>query len=261
MSEPTAFRLRPLHYGLAALVYLGLLLAWAPASLLAWALPQVSHEAVWLERAEGSVWRGQAAGLVLRLGSNPALQLGQVSWQVRPQDIFAGRLGYRLQVAGADIQAASVLRAGLGGIELRETRAELPASWLGQVSPDIELWQPGGKLLFETASLAFGRDGTAAGEATLRWRNAASGRVRRPLGSYLADLQGTRSGFEIKLSTEAGPLQLQGSGLWSPGGGMSFFGLARPAPDSRTELEGLLSLIGPAQANGSRAIRIGRQGS
>ncbi len=39
---------------------------------------------------------------------------------------------------------------------------------------------------------------------------------------------------------------------------MSFFGLARPAPDSRTELEGLLSLIGPAQPNGSRAIRIGR---
>ena len=258
MSEPTAFRLRPLHYGLAALVYLALLLAWAPASLLAWALPRFTHEAVWLERAEGSVWRGQAAGLVLRPGSSPALQLGEVSWQVRPQDVFAGRLGYRVEVGGADIQATGVLRAGLKGIEVRETRAELPASWLGQASPDIDLWQPGGKLVFETASLVFGRDGAAAGESTLRWRNATSGRVRRPLGSYRADLQGTKSGFEIKLSTEAGSLQLQGSGLWSPGGGMSFFGLARPAPDSRTELEGLLSLIGPAQANGSRAIRIGR---
>jgi len=258
MSEPTAFRLRPLHYALAALVYLVLLLVWAPASLLAWALPHFTHEAVWLERAEGSVWRGQAAGLVVRLGSSPAMPLGRVSWQVRPQDVFAGRLGYQLQVAGADIQAASVLRAGLGGIELRTTRAELPASWLGQVSPDLELWQPGGKLLFETSGLAFGRDGAADGKATLRWRNAASGRVRRPLGSYRADLVGTASGFEIKLSTETGPLQLQGSGLWSPGGGMSFFGMARPAPDSRTDLEGLLSLIGPAQANGSRAIRIGR---
>lgn len=258
MSEPTAFRLRPLHYALAALVYLVLLLVWTPASLLAWALPHFTHEAVWLERAEGSVWRGQAAGLVLRLGSNPAMQLGRVSWRLRPQDVFAARLGYQVELAGADIRATGVVRAGFKEMELQAARAELPASWLGQLSPDLELWQPGGALLFETPSLAFDRDGAAAGKATLRWRNAASGRVRRSLGSYRADLVGTASGFEIKLSTEAGPLQLQGSGLWSPARGMTFFGLARPAPDSRTDLEGLLSLFGPAQANGSRAIRIGR---
>jgi len=161
-------------------------------------------------------------------------------------------------VAGADVHAAGVLRAGRKGLELRATRAELPARWLGQVSPDLDLWQPGGKLVLETDSLFFGRDGGTAGQATLRWLDATSGRVRRPLGSYRANLEGAGRGFGIKLSTEAGPLQLQGSGRWNSGGGMTFSGLARPAPDSQTELEGLLSLFGPAQPNGDRVIRIGR---
>lgn len=256
MDEAIPFRLRPRHYALAVLAYLLLLLAWAPASLLAWALPRFTHEAAWLERAEGSLWNGQAAALVMRLGSGSAVPLGRVNWQLRPQDILTGHLGYQVTVAGADVQATGQLRRGLGGMELRAARTELPASWLGQVSPDLELWQPGGKLLFETDSLVFERDSTA-GKATLRWLDATSAKVRPPLGSYRAELEGNESGVGIKLVTERGALQLQGSGLWSPGGGMTFFGLARPAPDSRMELEGLLSLIGPAQANGGRAIRIG----
>lgn len=257
MAEPNAFRLRPLHYGLAVLVYLVLLLAWAPASLLAWALPRMTHEAVWLDRPDGSVWSGQAAGLLLRQGAGPAVQIGRVNWQLRPQDVLTGHLGYQVTVAGSEVQATGMLRAGLKGMELRAIQAELPASWLGQVSPDLDLWQPGGKLALATDSLLFGRDGPA-GQATLRWLDASSARVRRPLGSYRAELEGSGKGIGIKLSTETGILQLQGSGLWTPGKGMTFFGQARPAPDSRTELEGLLSLFGPAQANGSHAIRIGR---
>jgi general secretion pathway protein N len=133
----------------------------------------------------------------------------------------------------------------------------LPASWLGQVSPDLDLWQPGGKLVLEAASLVFGRDGPA-GRATLRWLDATSARARRPLGSYRAALEGGGHGIGIKLSTESGALQLQGSGLWAPGKGMTFFGKAHPAPGSQTELEGLLSLFGPVQPNGDRVIRIGR---
>lgn len=257
MAEPSAFRLRPLHYGLVALVYLVLVLAWAPASLLAWALPRLTHEAVWLDRPDGSVWSGQAAGLVLRLGSGSMVPLGQVNWQLRPLNILTGHLGYQVTVAGTEVQGTGRLLTGLDGMELRATRAELPASWLGQVSPDLDLWQPGGKLVLETASLVFGRDGPA-GRATLRWLDATSARARRPLGSYRAELEGSGRGIGIKLSTEAGPLQLQGSGRWNSRGGMIFVGQARPAPDSRMELDGLLSLFGPAQANGSRAIRIGR---
>ena len=255
MQDRAPFRLRWPHYLLAALVYLALLLAWAPASLLAWALPHYTEQAVWLDRADGSVWRGQAAGVRVQSASLPDLQLGRLNWQLRPLDLFAGRLGFQLQVAGAGIDAEGVVRAGIRGSELRELRAELPAKMLGQVSPDLALWQPGGKLRFESTALAFKGEGIE-GQATLRWLDAVSGRVRPPLGTYRAELEGAASGFNVKLTTESGALQLQGSGVWNLQRGMMFIGMARPAPESRLELDGLLSLIGPSLPDGSRAIRI-----
>jgi general secretion pathway protein N len=257
MTEKTPFRLRWPHYLLAGLVYLALLLAWAPASLLGWALPRVADQAVSLDGPQGTVWRGEAAGVRVRAANGPEHSLGHLKWRLKPLDLFAGRLGYRLQLAGAGIQAGGVLRVGAKGSALSDVRADLPASLLGQVSPDLALWQPGGRLALEAPGLVFTQAGVE-GKATLRWRDAVSGRVRTPLGSYLVELDGTPSGLGIKLSTEAGALNLQGSGLWSPGRGMSFFGLARPAPEGRMELEGLLGLLGPAQPNGSRAIRIGK---
>lgn len=257
MADRAPFRLRWPHYLLAALVYLALLLAWVPASLLAWALPLFTQQVVWLDQAEGSVWRGQAAGIRVQSAASPDLQLGRVSWQLRPLDLFVGRLGYRLQLTGAGIDAQGVLRAGAKSRELLEVRAELPAKMLGQFSPDLAMWQPGGRLLFEAGELAFGRAGVE-GQATLRWLDAISGRVRLPLGSYRADLEGAESGLGIKLTTESGALQLQGSGTWTPQRGMVFTGMARPSLTSRAELNGLLSLIGPAHPDGSRAIRMGR---
>jgi hypothetical protein len=136
MEDQKPFRLRWPHYLLAALVYFALLLAWAPASLLAWALPRFTQQAVWLERPEGSVWNGRAAGLRVQLAGNTQ-QLGSLNWQLRPLDLFAGRLGYRLQLAGAGIDAAATLRAGVQGGELREVRAELPAGMRGRLSPAL----------------------------------------------------------------------------------------------------------------------------
>lgn len=258
MAEQKPFRLRWPHVLSAVLVYLVLLLAWAPASLLAWALPRFTQQAAWLEQPQGSVWHGSAAGLRLEVEGR-STQLGRVDWRWRPLDLFAGRLGYRLRLGGAGIDAAVTLRAGVQGGELREVRAELPAGLLAGFLPDLALWQPGGRLLLETERLAVGKDG-AEGKATLRWRDAVSGRVKQPLGSYRADLEGKGQGqgVAITLSTEAGALVLQGSGLWHPKGGLRFFGQARPTPAGRAELDGLLSLLGPVQADGSRAIRIGR---
>lgn len=256
MAQAKPFRLRWPHALLAALLYLVLLLAWAPASLLGWALPRFTQQAVWLDQPSGSVWRGEAAGLRVKPAAGPEQTLGRLSWTLRPLDLFSGRIGYQLQLGGAGIDATATLSAGMKGGELRGARAALPASLLGRLSADLELWQPGGRLALEAERLGFAKSGIQ-GQGTLRWLDAASGRVRQPLGSYRADLEGTDQGLSIKLATEAGALVLQGSGLWSPKNGLNFFGLARPTPASRAELDGLLSLIGPAQPDGSRAIRIG----
>lgn len=256
MAARVPFHLRWPHYLLAVLVYLTLLLAWAPASLLAWALPHITRQAVSLDQAEGSVWRGQAAGIRLNIAASPELQLGRIGWQLRPLDLFGGRLGYRLQLTGAGIDAQGVARAGANSGELLETRIELPAKWLQQLLPELGLWQPGGRLVLTTDRLAFSRAGAAEGEATLRWLDAISGRVQPRLGSYRADIEGMENGLKFKLSTESGSLSLQGLGSWDHRRGMVFNGVARPVPDSRAELDGLLSLIGPAQPNGDRVIHI-----
>lgn len=255
MTVREPFRLRWPHYLLAVLVYLALLLAWAPASLLAWALPHFTQQAVSLDQAEGSVWRGKAAGIRVKVAAAPELQLGQISWRLRPLDLFSGRLGYRLQLTGAGIDAQGVVRAGTNSGELLETRVELPAKWLEQLSPDLGFWQPDGRLVLNADRITFDGSGPA-GDATLRWLNAASGRVRPRLGSYRADVEGMENGLKFKLSTESGPLSLQGLGSWDRRRGMVFSGVASAAPDSRTELDGILSLIGPPQPNGDRVIRI-----
>ena len=70
MADRDAFRLRAAALWLAALVYLALLLAWAPASLLAWALPHFTHAGGVARSAEGSVWRGQAAGIRVQVAAS-----------------------------------------------------------------------------------------------------------------------------------------------------------------------------------------------
>jgi len=254
--EKAPFRLRWPHYLLAVGLYLALLLAWAPASLLAWALPQLTDQTVWLVQAQGSVWRGEAAGVQVHGVAAQDLQLGRLNWRLRPLDLLTGRLAYRLELSGAGINAAGVLRAGMQDADLQNMQAELPAGMLEQLSSDFALWQPGGRLKFETARIGFKQAGVE-GQATLRWVDAISGRVSAPLGSYRAELTGTQSGMGISLATEAGALQLQGEGMWTARHGLALVGSARAEPESRAALEGLLSLLGPAQADGSRAIRIG----
>ncbi len=257
MADRPPFRLRWPHYLLAVGVYLALLLAWAPASLLAWALPHFTQQAVSLEQVEGSVWRGHAAGVRLKIAASPDLQLGRIDWQLNPLELLVGRLGYRLQLGGADIHAQGRVRAGSKSGELLEAQLELPAKWLQQLSPELGLWQPGGHLVLTTDHFAFSQAGAFQGKATLRWLDAVSGRVRPMLGSYRADIEGTENGLKFKLSTEAGPLSLQGLGNWDRRRGVVFNGIASATPESRAELGGLLSLIGPPQPNGDRVIRIG----
>lgn len=255
MSGRTPFRLRWPHYLLAALTYLTLLLAWAPASLLAWALPQFTRQAVSLDQPDGSVWRGHAAGVRVRAAAAPELQLGRAHWTIRPLDLFSGRLAYRLRLSGAEVEAQGVVRARANRGELLDTRIEMPAQWLAQLAPQLDWWQPGGRLVLTTGRFALSPAG-ATGEAVLRWSDAVSGRTRSRLGSYRADIAGIERGLKFRLSTESGPLLLQGQGNWDRQRGVVFNGAARAAPTGGRELDGLLNLIGPAQPNGDRVIRI-----
>lgn len=251
------FRLRWPHYVFAILAYLVFLLAWAPASLLAWALPRASEQVAWLDQVDGTVWRGSAAALRLQPATGAGQSLGQLNWRWQPLDLLRGRLGYRLSLGGAGIDAAGNVQVGPRGVALRALRGEAPADWLSRLSPDLAMWQPQGRLLFESEFLAFEKS-AITGRGTLRWVDAVSGHARDRLGTYRAELDGRDTGLAIKLSTESGTLQLQGTGVWTPQRGLRFTGTARPAAGSATASVNFLGLLGPPQADGSRPIRIGR---
>lgn len=251
------FRLRWPHYGLAVLVYLAALLAWAPASLLAWVLPRASQQVAWLDHVEGTVWRGSAHALRLQPASGPGESLGRMNWRLQPLDLLRGRLGYRVSLDGAGIEAAGSVLVGPRRVALQALRGEAPADWLGRLSSDLAMWQPQGRLLFESESIAFEKS-AITGRGSLRWVDAMSGHARDRLGSYRAELEGRDTELAIKLSTESGALQLQGTGIWTPQRGLQFAGTARPTTGSGTGPANFLGLLGPSQADGSRPIRIGR---
>ncbi len=162
-----------------------------------------------------------------------------------------------MSLAGAGIEAAGNVQAGPRRVVLRALRGGSPADWLGRLSPDLAMWQPQGRLLFESEFLAFEKS-AITGRGSLRWVDAMSGHARDRLGTYRAELDGSNTGLAIKLSTESGALQLQGTGMWTPQRGLQFTGTARPAAGSAATSASVLGLPGPPQADGSRPIRIGR---
>lgn len=256
-AAPQPFRLRWPHYGLALLVYLALLLAWAPASLLAWALPRTSQQMAWLDRVDGTVWHGSAAAFRLQPATGASQSLGRLSWRLQPLGLLRGHLVYRVSLGGAGIEATGTVGVGPRRIALQDLRGEVPADWLGRLSPDLDIWRPQGRLLLESKALAFEKS-TITGRGSLRWIDAMSGHARGRLGSYRAELDGRDTGLAITLSTESGILQLQGAGVWTPQRGLQFTGTARPAAGSGPGPANLLGVLGPPQPDGSRPIRIGR---
>lgn len=257
MSAAPPFRLRWPHYGLALLTYLVLLLAWAPASLLAWALPRMSQQAAWLDQVDGTVWRGSAAALRLQPATGAGQPLGRLRWRLQPLGLLGGHLVYRLSLDGAGIEAAGSVLVGPRRVALQGLRGEAPADWLGRLSPDLGIWRPQGRLLFESESLAF-EPSAITGRGKLRWVDAVAGHARGRLGSYRAELEGRDTGFSIDLSTDSGPLLLRGAGSWTPQRGLQFAGTARAAAGAGAGPANFLGLLGPAQADGSRSIRVGR---
>ena len=254
MSDAAPFRLRAAHFVLAIAVYFALLVAWAPASLVAWALPRASGQALRLDAPQGTVWTGSATMIWARGGAN-AEPLGRVSWRWRPLDVFSGRLGYALDVRGEGIDARALVRVGRSGGDVRELQAAAPARLLGAWSPDLAAWQPGGRLALASDAIVYAH-GSYTGQATLRWHDAMSGLARQPLGTYRAEIDSAERAVRFRLTTETGALQLQGTGSWAPPGRLQFDGTARSSGDGA--FDGLLALIGPARADGSRIIRVGR---
>lgn len=204
--------MRRLLPGLLALLFLLLvLLALAPARLLAWVVPPGQLVVAGLS---GSVWHGRAARVevVTPAGS---LALGRVDWQLSPWSLLG--LAPRLQVQshwGTQRLSGELHLVGADTLRINNLSASLDAGLLRHLAP-LAL---AGNLSLQAAALEL-HDGLprALSEGRLVWQQArwASPRGPIPLGSYVLEAeQAAGAPLRGEVITLQGPVQAAGELQW-----------------------------------------------
>lgn len=207
--------------GLLALVFLLLvLLALAPARLLAWVLPPGQLVVAGLS---GSLWQGSAARVQVGTAAGP-LQLGRVDWELSPWSLLG--LAPRVQLQShwgtqrlsGELQLTGSRLTGLDGLRIRDLNANLDADLLRHLAPlALE-----GKLSVQIARLELrdGRPWSLSG-GRLVWQRARWASPRGPiaLGSYVLEA-GQIAGEPLRgeVMTLEGPVLAAGELQWQGAG-------------------------------------------
>lgn len=219
-------------------VFLAGLIAFAPASLMGYALTRASGGMLSLAQTQGSLWQG--SGVALLKNKSRYQTLGSYRWQLQPF-----RAALQMQADGA---APMTLRyiPFAGKVEIDALRLSLPASALELVAPQLAPYQLQGMFDAHSDHLSLDAHGLN-GQVSVDWARAASGLSEiRPLGDYRIVLQGNGAAVDAQITTLAGKLQLTGTGRFDPKSGMHLNGTAQAAPGTAaTELNELLHHIGP----------------
>lgn len=241
--------MRLFYWAGGVLLYLVFLAATVPVDALLWAF----HGKVMAEGASGTLWRGEARRIVIAPGGKQAVSVGPAFWQIHPLRLLLGELSVGIRLDG-DVRGKAEFSLGARGMAMRELDVSLPVTWLATLQPDIEMWQPGGTLILRGHDLTL-QSGNYSGKGEIAWEQAVLGiSPVRPLGDYLAEISGAGRSIRFQVHTRSGPLELLGSGTWSPQG-LDFAGSAR-AREKEAELGSLLALAGKLQPDGSSAIAI-----
>jgi general secretion pathway protein N len=238
---------RSLWLLLAALcAFAVILVARLPA---AWVVPAPGKAAAGCIATEGTLWRGSCSGLVVN--GTPA---GDLTWELHPLRLFAGRLAAHVSLAGPALQGSAEAEAGLRGLLLaRAVQASLP------LDPRILPGLPAG--LRGQAQLALARVQLEHGIVT-----ALQGRIEvhdlesrdgpAHLGSYALDFPASTGEPTGKLRDLDGPLSVDGELKLTRQGGFEIQGSVAPKPGAPPELSNQLRYLGSPDASGRRAFSL-----
>jgi Type II secretion system (T2SS), protein N len=230
------------------LLFFGLVLWRLPAHWLAGALPAN----VRCEDASGTVWAGQCAQLAA-----VGVVLQQVSWQLAPAELLHARIGGRLRIDDARLQADGQWSLGRAGdVQASAASARLtlpnplvsavPAGWSGQL-----------QLQIDRAHLQQYRIIELLGRVQL-----TDLRQRQPpaeMGGYeLLFAPGAAHGDVVDGTVRNldGPLTLTGTLRLRPPGAYEFDGKVAVTAAASEELRRLVEQMGPADAQGQRVVSV-----
>ncbi len=220
----------------------------APASL-ATAQLEKRSDRILLQGVSGTVWAGHSQTAFLRVQSR-WYTLEDLQWQWLPLPLLAGELGLKIDFQHRGEHAAAVLHMGRGtGLSLK------PASFSGL---PIEYLNPAlalpiallGELVININELAW-RDGLAAIDASIGWRNAGASynKTDYRLGILAAALRMPAAGtLQAELSDSGGPLELAGQFNYADNR-IQLDATLKPRQAIPDDLRGALSLLGQPLPN------------
>lgn len=240
---------------LGGLLYLAFLAVSIPATLIAKQIERYAGGRVLFSSEKGTLWSGTADMLIADANGATPHRVGAVSWRFRAADLLLGQFGFNLELADTDVMAKCTFRQGIGGVRLKDVKAEIPANLLTGFHSGLASWRPTGKLLVEASDFGFASN-AMTGHAIVRWLNASSALSAQPFGKYRVNLQGKSQGIAIALSTEQGMLELSGAGNWNRQTGLTFDGIARKNAGAEGLDAFLHAAMGPAQGDGTHVVRI-----
>jgi general secretion pathway protein N len=230
-------------------VFLTGLFAFAPASLMGYALARASGGTLSLAQTTGSVWQG--SGVALLKNKARYQTLGSYRWTLN-------LLSASLRVQAGEAAPMTVRYAPFSGrIDIDNLQLSLPASAMEIAAPQLGPYQLQGTLAAHSDHLTLDATGVT-GQITVNWLRAASGlSAIRPLGDYRILLQGNGAALDAQLSTLSGKLLLAGQGRFDKTNGMQVNGTAQAAPGAGAEeLSEMLHHIGPEIRPGVFALSL-----
>ncbi len=228
------------------------LVASMPASFLLARAQEAQPGKFEVRDAGGTAWHGHAKVAFNSPGGT--VQVDRLEWRWLPTRLAAGRFAFDIVAAAAGIEARFEGARTLTLWEVRNLDVKGDARALGTLVPWISAWRPEGAVAITSPRLT--TNGVELrGEARFEWKRAAVALSEvRPLGSYRADVVAEGHAGQVKVTTLEGALQIDGQGTLTPPARLSFTGLARAAGEQAKALDPLLGLLGPARADGARAI-------
>jgi general secretion pathway protein N len=234
------------------------LLARLPAAWIAPQFARFSQGHVNLVDPAGSLWNGSAT-LMLAAGhdaGDATLLPGRIEWQTSFWPLFIGRVRMQMRQTEAMPDPITV-EATLRSATMTGGSMAVPVSLLaGLGAPFNTLAFDGNMQLAWTSWRTFGTE--AFGRLTISLSDLSS-RVSlvKPLGSYQMVVQAVGASSTLDLTTQKGPLLLNGHGSVSRVS-TSFSGTASAEPEQRERLAGLLNLLGRPMGPGKVALSFNR---
>lgn len=241
------------YVALVVLLYVGVLLATAPASLLSAAVAKASAGYVTIADAAGSLWRGKGELRVRIRGQSQAL--GILTWRVLPLAVLTGKLKADVGMETQEAVLSGLVVLGFGGAHLARLSAAASAQRVeALVAPGM--WGARGQVQLEASHVRIDAGGVH-GEADVYWRAAGNRFVAvDPLGDYRARVNAEGSRFAFDIDTLTGALAVSGEGAWSLTERWVHFDGSAHARERARELEPLLALFGPDAGEGRRDLAI-----